>query len=354
MQQYIIRRSILNIFVLLLVATMVFGALRIDSDSVVTQRAAGCFTQGDPEGVERCKEIARQELGLDASIPEQYWDFMWDLSPLDLRGWSVSLDWPDLGLSFNQKEPVIDEIAARLPASAELGLLQIMVALLVAIPIGIVSAIRQDSWVDYLLRFFSIGWLGIPVFVIAVFEVIAVGRWFEDVAILGAIPLVPGTLIADWGSPVGAEYKDIWEDPVENLQAMAAPALLGGLATGAIIMRFLRSQMLEVLRQDYVRTAWSKGLKERVVVIRHALKNALIPVLTLVGILLGSVIAGNVVLENIYRINGIGFFVTASVAQAPDFPVVQGVVIIVAAGLVFVNLAVDIIYGWLDPRIRYG
>lgn len=354
MQQYIIRRSILNIFVLLLVATMVFGALRIDSGSVVTQRAAGCFTAGDPEGIERCKEIARLELGLDASIFEQYWGFMWDLSPLDLRGWSVSLDWPDLGLSFNQKEPVIDEIAARLPASAELGILQIMVALMVAIPIGIVSAIRQDSWVDYLLRFFSIGWLGIPVFVIAVFEVIVVGRWLGDVAFLGAIPLVPSTVIADWGSPAGAEYKDFWEAPIENLQVMAAPALLGGLATGAIIMRFLRSQMLEVLRQDYVRTAWSKGLKERVVVVRHALKNALIPVLTLVGILLGSVIAGNVVLENIYRINGIGFFVTSAVAQAPDFPVVQGVVIIVASGLVFVNLAVDILYGWLDPRIRYG
>ncbi|MFQ5471416.1 MAG: ABC transporter permease [Dehalococcoidia bacterium] len=359
MQQYIIRRSILNVFVLLLVATMVFGALRIDSDSVVTQRAAGCFAAGaGPEADAECKERARQELGLDANIFEQYWDFMWDLSPLDLRGWSVSLDWPDLGLSFNQKEPVIDEIAARLPASAELGLLQIMVALIVAIPIGIVSAIRQDSWVDYLLRFFSIGWLGIPVFVIAVFEVIVVGRWLGDWELLGKIPLIPSTLFADWGSPAGAQYKNFsftsWDDSVENLQAMAAPALLGGLATGAIIMRFLRSQMLEVLRQDYVRTAWSKGLKERVVVIRHALKNALIPVLTLVGILLGSVIAGNVVLENIYRINGIGFFVTSAVAQAPDFPVVQGVVIVIATGLVFVNLAVDILYGWLDPRIRYG
>ena len=342
MQQYIIRRSILNIFVLILVATMVFGALRLDSNSVVTQRAAGCFTAGDPAGIERCKDTARLELGLDASIPEQYWDFMWDLSPLDLRGWSVSLDWPDLGLSFREKEPVINEVIDRLPASAELGLLQIMVALLVAIPIGIVSAIRQDSFVDYFLRFFSIAWLGIPVFVIAVFWVIAVGRWFD------------GTFIADWGSPVGAEYKDFWEDPIKNLQQMTAPALLGGLATGAIIMRFLRSQMLEVLRQDYVRTAWSKGLKERSIVVRHALKNALIPVLTLVGILLGSVIAGNVILENIFRINGIGFFVTSAVAQAPDFPVVQGIVIIIASGLVFVNLAVDILYGWLDPRIRYG
>lgn len=354
MQQYIIRRSILNIFVLILVATMVFGALRIDSGSVVTQRAAGCFTAGDPEGIERCKEIARQDLGLDASIPEQYWDFMWDLSPLDLRGWSVSLDWPDLGLSFRGKEPVIGQIAERLPASIELGLLQIMVALLVAVPIGIISAVRQDSATDYFLRFFSIAWLGIPVFVIAVFEVIVVGRWFEDSAIIGAIPFVPSTFIADWGSPVGADYKDFWEDPIANMQAMAAPAILGGMATGAIIMRFLRSQMLEVLRQDYVRTAWSKGLKERTVVVRHALKNALIPVLTLVGILLGSVIAGNVVLENIYRINGIGFFVTSAVAQAPDFPVVQGIIIIVASGLVFVNLAVDILYGWLDPRIRYG
>jgi peptide/nickel transport system permease protein len=328
MQQYIIRRSLLNVFVLLLVATMVFGALRLDSDSVVTQRAAGCFSAGDPESIERCKDTARQELGLDASLPEQYWTFMTDLVQLDF------------GNSFRTREPVLDEIWLRLDASVELGALQIAVALLIALPIGVISAIRQDTWIDYILRFFSIALLGIPVFVVAIISILIAGRWFG------------GTIIEDWFTPTGS-YEDFLDAPMDNIRAIAAPALVGGLATGAIIMRFLRSQMLEVLRQDYVRTAWSKGLKERVIVVRHALKNALIPVLTLVGILLGTVIAGNVILENIYRINGIGFYVVSAAAQL-DFPVVQGIVIIVATGLVFVNLFVDIMYGWLDPRIRYG
>lgn len=328
MQQYIIRRSFLNIFVLFLVATMVFGVLRIDSDQVVTDRAASCFSSDDPESVQRCKDTARQELGLDSSLPNQYWNFITDVVQLDF------------GNSFRTREPVMDEIWLRLDASAQLGAMQILVALMVALPIGIISAIRQDTWIDYFLRFFSIVLLGIPVFVLAILSTLVVSRWFGD------------TPLADWALPTG-DYQDFLDAPIENLQAMAAPAILGGLATGAIIMRFLRSQMLEVLRQDYVRTAWSKGLKERVIVIRHALKNALIPVLTLVGILLGTVIAGNVILETIYRINGIGFYVVSAAAQF-DFPVVQGIVIIIAAGLVFINLAVDIAYGWLDPRIRYS
>lgn len=328
MQQYIIRRSILNIFVLFFVATLVFGALRIDSDTVVRERAQGCFTAGDEARNEECLRIARQELGLDASLPEQYWDFMTDLVQLDF------------GNSFRTREPVVDEIWLRLDASVQLGAMQILVALLIALPIGVVSAIRQDTWIDYFLRFFSILLLGIPVFILAILSILVISRWFE------------GTLLSDWLLPAGS-YSDFLDAPVENLQAMMAPAILGGLATGAIIMRFLRSQMLEVLRQDYVRTAWSKGLKERVIVIRHALKNALIPVLTLVGILLGTVIAGNVILETIYRINGIGFYVVSAAAQS-DFPVVQGIVIIVAVVLVFVNLLVDVMYGWLDPRIRYS
>ncbi len=142
---------------------------------------------------------------------------------------------------------------------------------------------------------------------------------------------------------------DIWT----NLQIMFMPAIIGGLGTGAIIMRFLRSQMLEVMRQDYVRTAWAKGLKERVVILRHSLKNALIPVLTVVGLLLGTIVSANVVLETIFVIPGIGLWVVDSIDQF-DYPVIQGVVLVVAVILVFVNLLVDITYAWLDPRIRYG
>ena len=328
MQQYIVRRCILNIFVLFLVATMVFAALRIDSDHVVNTKAAGCFTDltGDPE---QCKAVARADLGLDSSIPNQYWTYMTNL----LQG--------DLGNTFSDKKPVRDEILARVAPSIELGILQIMIGLAVALPVGIISAVRQDQPIDYVLRFFAIFFLGIPVFVVAVFVILITSRWFE------------GTLVADWLGPHGLGWVNIWEDPIGNLQRIAGAALIGGLATGAIIMRFLRSQMLEVMRQDYVRTAWSKGLRERVVILRHALKNALIPVLTVVGILLGAVISGNVILETLYNIDGVGFYVTSAALQF-DYPVIQGIVLIVAFVLVFVNLLVDIAYGWLDPRIRYS
>jgi len=348
MQQYIIRRILLNIFVLFLVATMVFAALRIDSDHVVNTKAAGCFQDltGDPE---QCKLIARADLGLDSSIPTQYWNYMTDLLPFKVGipgddpedGWSFSFRAPDLGNTFSDKKPVLDEILARAAPSVELGLLQIVVALVVALPVGIISAVRQDQWIDYILRFFTIFFLGIPVFVVAVFVILITSRWFE------------GTLVADWLGPHGLGWVNIWEDPIGNLQRVSGAALVGGMATGAIIMRFLRSQMLEVMRQDYVRTAWSKGLRERNVIVRHALKNALIPVLTVIGLLLGSVISGNVILETIYSIDGVGFYVTSAALQF-DYPVMQGIVLIVALLLVFINLLVDIAYGWLDPRIRYS
>jgi peptide/nickel transport system permease protein len=328
MQQYIIRRILLNIFVLFLVATMVFAALRIDSDHVVNQKAAGCFQDltGDPE---QCKAIARADLGLDSSIPSQYWEYM------------SSLVQGDLGNTFSDRKPVLDEILARVAPSIQLGIMQIMIALMIALPVGIISAVRQDQWIDYILRFVTIFFLGVPVFVVAVFVIIITSQWFE------------GTFVSDWLGPHGLGWVNIWEDPIENLQLVFGAALVGGLATGAIIMRFLRSQMLEVMRQDYVRTAWSKGLRERVVILRHALKNALIPVLTVVGLLLGTVISGNVILETIYNIDGVGFYVTSAALQF-DYPVLQGIVLIVAFILVFVNLLVDILYGWLDPRIRYS
>ena len=331
MQQYLIRRILLNFFVLFLVATMVFGALRIDSSSVISRRAGGCFAGGtDPALIEQCRAVARAELGLVDSIPKQYVTFIWDTVRLDL-GTS----------STGNKDAVIGEIYERAGPSIELGLLQIVFALAIALPIGVISAVKQDGWVDYLLRFFSILALGIPVFVLAVLVILITSRYAE------------GTFLADWLGP-HVEYVGPFDDPVQNFKIMFAPAVLAGLGTGAIIMRFLRSQMLEVLRQDYVRTAWAKGLKERVVIVRHALKNAFIPVLTIVGILLGNIVSGNVILEFIYGIPGLGNYIVLNISQNPNFPAVQGVVIVVAAVLVFVNLLIDITYGWLDPRIRYS
>ena len=331
MQQYIIRRILLNFFVLFLVATMVFGALRIDSSSVINRRAGGCFSQGsDPTLLEECRKIARAELGLVDSIPRQYISFIWDTVRLDL-GTS----------STGNKDPIIDEIYSRAGPSIQLGLMQIVFALAIALPIGVISAVKQDGPADYFLRFFSILALGIPVFVLAVLVILITSRYAQ------------GTFLADWLGP-HVEYVSFVDDPIQNFKIMFAPAVLAGLGTGAIIMRFLRSQMLEVLRQDYVRTAWAKGLKERVVIVRHALKNAFIPVLTIVGILLGNIVSGNVILEFIYGIPGLGNYIVLNISQNPNFPAVQGVVIVVAFVLVFVNLLIDVAYGWLDPRIRYS
>ncbi len=327
MQQYILRRTLLNGVVIFLVATMVFGALRIDSDNVVRKFAEGCQVGT----YEECVKVARQQLGLDVPLYKQYVNFIWD---------TVRLDFGD---SFYTKESVIGQIKDRAGPSIELGLLQIMVALMVALPVGIISAIRQDSWLDYLLRFLAIALLGIPVFVLAIFVILATARYAPDVG-LG--------VLNDWLGP-DTVWSDFFDSPVENLRRMTGPALIGGLGTGAIIMRFLRSQMLEVLRQDYVRTAWAKGLRERVIVFRHALKNALIPVLTVVGLLLGSVVSGNIILETLYNIPGIGFYAVSAIKQF-DYPAIQAMVLIVAVTLVFVNLAVDVAYAWLDPRIRYS
>ena len=341
MQQYIVRRILLNFVVLFLVATMIFGALRIDSDNIVSKLRGGCASGGTTqEQFDECDRITRLALGLDGSVLSQYGDYMWDLARFDLGNSAIG-----------NKDPILDEIKARAPISIELGMLQIFVALAVALPVGIISAIRQDTWIDYILRAFSILLLGIPVFVLAVVVILLSGR-----------PPFEGTFFQDWFGPQGtyADFVDPFgwtkheSDPQQNVKNMFAPALIGGLGTGAVIMRFLRSQMLEVLRQDYVRTAWAKGLKERVIIVRHALKNALIPVLTLVGILLGTIVSGNVVLENIFRLPGVGDYIVFKIAQTPDYPAVQGVVIVVALTLVFVNLMIDVAYGWLDPRIRYS
>ena len=227
------------------------------------------------------------------------------------------------------------ELRKRLAPSIELGLLQISVAVLIALPIGVISAVRQDSLPDYGLRVFAVLGLAIPSFY------------------LGTLLLLFSVKVLGWTPPlVNTAYREIWDDPIANLKMMALPALAGGLGEAAIIMRLLRSQLLEVLRQDYVRTAFAKGLKERNVVMTHALRNALIPVVTILGLLIGAVVGADVVLETLFEIPGAGQFTVLSLKQN-DFPVVQGFVLIIALVLVMTNLIVDVTYAWLDPRIRF-
>ena len=319
MQQYIVRRAFLNVLVIFMVITLVFLALRVTPGDFAV-RQAGAQIPG--HSLQEAIDIRRHDLGLDKPMLKQYWEFVSGL----FQG--------DLGDSFVSRQPVMLELKDRLAPSIELAILQVIVAIMVAVPIGIISAIRQDTWLDYILRLFAIFWLAVPSFFVGVLLLYFLARW------------------AHWSPPI-TNYKGFFEDPLLNMQAMVLPAVAGGLAIGAIIMRFLRSQMLEVLRQDYVRTAWAKGLRERVVVLRHALKNALIPVLTVISLLLATVVSGNVVLESLFQLPGIGFYVVNAIQQY-DYPRVQGVVLVMAAGLVFVNLLVDMAYAWLDPRIRYG
>jgi peptide/nickel transport system permease protein len=320
-QQYIIRRALLNIVVIFLVITAVFIGLRATPGDFAVHQAASQVTDADT--MDEAIAVVRHDLGLDRPILEQYGSLVADF----FRG--------DLGDSFVTKRPVMAELKDRLAPSVELAILQIIIAVVVAVPVGILSAVRQDTWLDYILRFFAIFWLGVPSFFVGILLLYVLARW------------------AHWSPPSPSGYQDFFRNPGVNMQAMVLPAVVGGLAVGAIIMRFLRSQLLEVLRQDYVRTAWSKGLRERAVIMRHALKNALIPVLTVIGLLLATVASVNVVLETLFNLPGLGLYVVNAIRQ-DDYPVVQGVVLLIATGLVFVNLLVDVAYAWLDPRIRYG
>jgi len=317
---YVISRIILNVPVVFLVITLVFLASHAVPD-YATRRVAQSL-QGSSSYQEAVQQV-KKDLGLDKPLWEQYGRYVGGV----LKG--------DLGNSLLTKRPVLTELKNRLPPSLELGILDLIVALSVSIPIGVISAVRQDTWIDYILRFFAILWVAIPSFYLAVLLLLISFKG------LGWTPPLTGT-----------GYRSLLDDPVQNLQMMALPAIAGGIATGAGIMRLLRSQMLEVLRQDYVRTAWAKGLRERTIVMRHALRNALIPVVTIAGLTVGTLISGNVILESMFSIPGVGLFAVTSIQQN-DFPVAQGIVLLVAIALVFTNLVVDLTYGWLDPRIPY-
>ena len=318
MQQYILKRILFNIPVVFLVITVVFMFSHLRPD-FAEQRAA----QGMIGGVEYEEAIAsiRAELGTDKPLLEQYGHYLWDT----MRG--------DFGTSLATQQPVLVELKNRLDTSIELGILQIIVGLAISIPVGVLSAIRQDSWLDYVLRFFAVLGLAVPSFYMATLMLLFAFNWFG------------------WAAPT-TTYTGFLENPSLNLQAMAVPALAGGFAMGAVIMRLLRSQLLEVLRQDYVRTAWAKGLRERAVVARHAMKNAMIPVFTIIGLLVGTLFGGNVILETMFTLPGAAGLIVISFKQN-DLPMVQGIVLLVGVVLVMTNIVVDVSYAWLDPRIRY-
>lgn len=316
MGAYIIRRLVLIIPTLFMATLIIFIMLRFIPGDVIDQMVGeeGVMAEMDREAIERA-------LGLDRPIHMQYWDWISGL----VRG--------ELGDSlWKQGVPVTREIFERWPVTLELGVMAILIALTIALPIGIFSAVRQDSAGDYVGRSFAILCLAVP------------GFW------LGTMVMVFPAKYLGWSPPI--MLIKFAEDPLANLGQFVIPAALMGLGMSGTTMRMTRSMVLEVMRQDYIRTAWSKGLKERVVVTRHALKNALIPVITIVGFMMPVMIGGAVIMEQIFALPGVGRLMIQAINQR-DYPIVSGVMLFTASWVLLINLLVDLTYAWLDPRVHY-
>jgi peptide/nickel transport system permease protein len=314
-RRYIVGRLLLMIPTLIGVAILTFVIMRAVPGDIVALRYAGSSVP---------QEIIDQErhiLGLDKPMWAQFVD------------WMTSISHFDLGQSLWTGNSVIEEVQVRMPLSIELAILATLFAVALAIPLGVVAAVKQDSWVDYAIRVFSIGGLAMPSF------------WIGIMMVLVTLTL--------WGWAPPVVFTPLFEDPVANLAGLILPAIAVGYRYSAVSMRMTRSTVLEVLREDYVRTARAKGLRETLVVVRHALRNALLPVVTVVSLEFAFLIGGLVVTEQVFNLNGIGKLLVDAVAHR-DYPLIQALVLLLAAVFVLVNFVVDMVYVVLDPRIRYS
>ncbi len=317
MRQYALKRIGLFIPTVLLVTIIVFVVMRLipgDPALAILSADDAVYTQ---------EELAqlRAELGTDRPIPIQYFEWISGF----LRG--------DFGTSYWWGGPVMERLGERIPVTIELAILGILLAVVCAVPLGVISAIRPDSPLDYASRIFTLVGISIPTFFSGILLTLVLIRAFG------------------WLPPLG--YEDIWEDPWTNIKQLVLPALALGFYDMAFIARVTRSSMMEILREDYMRTARAKGLRELIVLSRHGLKNAVLPVLTISGWQFGRLFGGTVIIEKIFLIPGVGQLLIDAIYQR-DFPTIQAVIVIVALSIVVVNLLVDLLYGWLDPRIRYA
>ena len=316
MLQYTLRRLFLGGLTALLVSVIVFVILRIAPGDVVDVILGG----EDAFYSQETEELLREQLGLNRPLYEQYFVFMFDF---------VTLNW---GESLVDSKPIWPQIQQKLPITMQLAIMTVSFAVLFGIPVGVIMALRQDSWLDYVLRIVSLGGLSIPSF------------W------TGTMIILIGTLYFNWSPRL--EYVSPLGDPRGNFIMFLWPALATGWVSQATKARMMRSTMLEVLRQDYIRTAHAKGLRYTVVVYRHAMKNALLPVVTIIGITVALTVGGSVIMETIFLLPGMGQFLVYSLTRW-DYPVVQTLVLFFASWIVVTNLLVDLSYGWLDPRVRY-
>jgi len=323
MHRYVIKRVLLVFPTLVGAAALVFVLMRlVPGDVCVTRLGSGGATL-DPKSIAIC----HAELGLDKSIFLQFLDFVWGFFTLNF------------GTSMWSGYPVTTEIAARLPISLEIAILATVVAVFLAIPLGMLSALKQNTWIDLVVRIFSVAGIATPSF------------WLGMMSILLVLSLSSTFFGHPWMPPI--DYVPLWEDPVRNLTMAFLPALTVGYRYAAVSMRMTRSAMLEVMREDYIRTARAKGLITKLIINRHALKNALLPVVTLIGIEFAFLIGGLVVTEQVFNLNGVGrLFVQA--VQNQDYTLTQALVMLTVSVFVFSNLFVDLLYAWLDPRIHYS
>jgi peptide/nickel transport system permease protein len=316
MLRYTINRVLLMIPTLIGVALLVFFMLRIVPGDVVEVKL-----RGDGGNVSQATiEMERQRLGLDKPLVAQFAD------------WMVGLATLDLGKSMWTDRPVLEEIMIRLELSLQVAIMATIIAVLIAIPLGTTAALFRDTWLDYLVRIVTIGGLSIPSF------------WFGMLIMLTLLSFF------NWLPPI--TFTPIYVDPVANLKQLIWPAMAVGYRYCAVVSRMIRSSLLEVLSEDYVRTARAKGVYERLVISRHALRNALLPAITVIGLEFTFLIGGLVVTEQVFNLNGIGMLFVQSVSRN-DFTLIQGMVMLIAAFYVFVNLVIDLLYAVFDPRIRY-
>jgi peptide/nickel transport system permease protein len=314
--RYVLKRVVLMVPTLLGVATLIFFLMRVVPGDIVQLRFAGesAFAQKSQLDLERAR------LGLDKPLWHQYVTWIGGLARLDL------------GTSMWTGSPIVEEIRLRFALSLQLAVMATIVAVLLAIPLGILAALRQDTWVDYTVRIFSIAGLATPSF------------W------LGIVFILTLLIVFHWLPPM--VYTPFWVSPVQNLAQLIWPALAVGYRYSAVATRMTRSAMLEVLREDYIRTARAKGLWQNLILSRHALKNAMLPVLTVVALEFAFLMGGLVVTEQVFNLNGLGQLFVEAVAHR-DYTLTQALVLLVATVFIVVNLMVDLAYAWIDPRIRF-
>lgn len=317
MGRYIGKRILLLIPAVFLVCVIVFALMRLVPGDAVDS----IIYKYSSMGISADRAEIEAMLGLDQPAPVQF--FVW------LKGVLTG----DLGDSLFENESVSSIIARQLPVTLELGIMTLVLSCVISIPLGLFCAAKQDSLPDYVFRVISILLVSIPVFWLATMVIIYPALY--------------------WGYAPPTTYVSFFQDPLENLRMFLIPALLGALMQAGMQMRAVRTMTLEVMRLDYIRTAWAKGTKERVILFKHAFRNAMIPVITIIGASIAALVGGNVILENIFNIPGIGQDLVTALGQR-DFPMVQGCVLVMSVFVMVVNLVIDIAYKWIDPRVTLG